>query len=106
GRDWLPQPIAPGAKRVGPRLDGERPATDRIRDERSVPAVGVEVVGHPRRPPGVVVGTPVQHARAELVVAFLDQVRANPDGVASDALRRMPPGRGTAADSRAVRWPM
>src|SRR5206468_3429381 len=91
GVDLLPQLGAPRTERVRPSFDGEFPKTDPIYRERAEPAIAVEVKQKRHRGPTGVARPLINRSRGEQIVTFLEDVGADPDRVADDALHRVAP---------------
>ena len=93
GLELAAQLVAPGGEDVGPGLDRPLPAARAVDDERAAPAdavdVGVERVQLGLAPLALARG-PVQHDRAELLVAVAEHVGRDLDEVADGPLGRVP----------------
>jgi hypothetical protein len=95
---------APAAEQVGPGLDGEDPAADRVEREGTAPSVDGEVVGERRVRPGVARGAAVADAGAEQVVPLLEDVGADHAQVTHGALDAKRPASSSGVTASIAMW--
>ncbi len=98
--------VVPGAERVAPPLDRERPQARAVGDDGGVPAVGARVAGgHPLRGSGPPVGAADHDAGAHGVVSLAEHHGRNRYRLAHDGPRGKLRGDGGTDDRRDVAEP-
>jgi len=90
GPDLLVDPVPPGQVRVAPRLDGERPAPDRVGSDGGVPGVRTRVAGlHPGERSTPAARPLPDHVAAERRVSLAVRTRRHGHQLTDDRLGRV-----------------